>query len=407
MLRYAVIGGGIVGAALADRLAGEGASVTLLEQDRPGRATSRWSLAWLNAAAKTPEAYHRLNADGMRAWARLAAELDGHAWYRPVGNLEVADAGRRDRLEATVTRARAWGYAARLVDRDEAAGIEPALRLPDAPARDLSFAWFPEEGYLLTEPLVERLVARARRRGARVHTGDAGRVTGLQRAGEAAWGGGTERAGEAGQVTGAKGPGDRIIGVRTAAGDLVPADVVVCCAGRWTAGVAAMAGIRVPIVDPEPPGSTAPGFVVRVGPVEVPPTRVLHTPGVHLRPHGPHTVHLEAGDVTADLHTPEPVLRDLADTLLERARRVVPSLREARVQEYRVCVRPMPADGMPVAGAVGAVPGLYVVVTHSGVTLAAHLAELVTRELLEDVRLPELAPYRLERFTEDSGRAAS
>ncbi|WP_345363629.1 FAD-dependent oxidoreductase [Actinoallomurus liliacearum] len=379
MLRYAVIGGGIVGAALADRLAGEGASVTLLEQDRPGRATSRWSLAWLNAAAKTPEAYHRLNADGMRAWARLAAELDGAAWHRPVGNLQVADAARREQVEATVARARAWGYAARLVDRDEAAGIEPTLRLPDAPAQDLSLAWFPEEGYLLTEPLVERLVARARRHGARVRTGDAGRVTEIERS------------------------GGRVAAVRTAAGEPVPADVVVCCAGRWTSRVAAMAGLRVPLVDPEPPGSTAPGFVVRVGPVEHPPTRVLHTPRVHLRPHGPDTVHLEAGDVTADLHTPDAVQRELADTLLDRARLVVPSLREARVQEYRVCVRPMPADGMPVVGAVGAAPGLYVVVTHSGVTLAARLAELAARELLEEVRLPELEPYRNERFAEQVG----
>jgi glycine/D-amino acid oxidase-like deaminating enzyme len=373
-LRCVVIGGGIVGATLADRLAGEKATVVLLEQDRPGQATSRWSLAWLNAAAKAPEAYHRLNADGMRAWARLASELNGATWYRPVGNLQVAGTGRREQLEATVAWARTWGYAAHLVDRVEAVGIEPALRLPDAAPQDLRFAWFPEEGYLLTEPLVEQLVARARRRGAWVRTGDAGRVTGIERA------------------------GGRVTAVRTAAGERIPTDMVVCCAGRWTSEVAATAGVHVPMVDPEPPGSTAPAFVVRVGPAAPSPTRVLHTPDVHLRPHGPHTVHLEAGDITADLHTPEPVLNDLAHTLLNRARHVLPGLREARVQEYQVCVRPMPADGMPIVGAVDAVPGLYIAVTHSGVTLAARLAELATRELLEDVRLPQLEPYRIERF---------
>ncbi|MEU4895661.1 FAD-dependent oxidoreductase [Streptomyces sp. NPDC044780] len=378
MPRCVVIGSGIVGAALADRLAGEKAEVVLLEQGRPGQATSRWSLAWLNAAAKTPQAYHRLNADGMRAWARLATGLNGATWYRPVGNLRVADAGRREQLEATVARARAWGYAAHLVDREEAARIEPTVRLPDTASRNLSLAWFPQEGYLLTEPLVEQLVARARQRGASVRTGEAGRVTGIERV--------------AGRVT----------AVRTADGERIPADTVVCCAGRWTSEVAAMAGIRVPMVDPTPPGSTAPGFVARVGPVEPSPTRVLHTPGVNLRPHGPRTVHLEAGDMTADLHTPETHLRDLAHTLLDRARQLLPGLSQARVQEYRVCVRPMPADGMPVVGTVEAVPGLYIVVTHSGVTLAARLAELVTRELLEDIRLPQLEPYRIERFTATS-----
>jgi hypothetical protein len=40
-------------------------------------------------------------------------------------------------------------------------------------------AWFPEEGYLLTEPLVGQLVGLAAQHGVTVLTGEPGRVTGL------------------------------------------------------------------------------------------------------------------------------------------------------------------------------------------------------------------------------------
>ena len=77
--RYVVIGAGIIGACLALRLAEAGAEVTLLDQDQPGQATSRWSFAWLNSNDKSPRAYHELNHAGLRAWATLAGQLDGAA----------------------------------------------------------------------------------------------------------------------------------------------------------------------------------------------------------------------------------------------------------------------------------------------------------------------------------------
>ena len=69
-----------------------------------------------------------------------------------------SEAGRAE-LAARVQRLAEWGYPARLIDAAEAVTIEPALQLswPQAAA-----AWFPEEAYLLTEPLIERLIGRAR-----------------------------------------------------------------------------------------------------------------------------------------------------------------------------------------------------------------------------------------------------
>jgi glycine/D-amino acid oxidase-like deaminating enzyme len=368
--RCVVIGAGVLGASIAARLAAAGMSVTLLDQDEPGRGTSRWSFAWVNSNDKGPKPYHDLNYAGLRAWAEVAPGLDGAAWYRPAGNLELAtSATGRAELAARVRRLTGWGYPARLVDAAEAAGLEPAL-LPPGP--DAAAAWFPGEAYLLTEPLIERLVARAADRGASVLTGDRGRVTGLS-------------------------PGQ----VRTATGQVLSTDEIVCCAGRWTSLLTALASPTrpVPLVAWDTPRSPAPELVVRVGPV-IPavPTRVLHAPAIFLRPHSGGMLHLEAPDTPVDLHTPEAELRSLAAELLHRARRTVRGLDQARIVTYRVCVRPLPADGQSIVGRLPGAEWLYVAVTHSGVTLAAHLSRLIAAELATGASSAELAPFRPDRF---------
>jgi len=372
-----VIGAGVLGVCVAARLAEAGATVTLLEQALPGHGATRASFAWLNANEKVPRSYHDLNHAGMRAWAGLSASLGGAAWYRPAGNIEWADrAPGRAHLAARVRRLTDWGYPARKVDLAEAAVLEPSLRLPGQ-ASDTEVAWFPSEGYLLTGPLVSQLAGRAVQRGVTLLTGEPGRVTGLDAAD------GTVRA------------------VRTADGQLIPADVVVCCAGRWVPQLAALAGMTspVPLIGWAEPGAKAPGLVVQAGPVTPPgPVRVVHAPQIYLRPHHGGLVHLEAPDATVDLHTPEADLRRWAEELLRRARRVVRGLHHASVTSYQVCVRPMPADGRPIVGWLPGATGLYVAVTHSGVTLAAHLTQLITTELLSGRPVAELAPYRPGRF---------
>jgi D-hydroxyproline dehydrogenase subunit beta len=342
--------------------------VTLLEADQPGRATSRWSFAWVNSNDKGPRPYHDLNHAGIRAWAEFAPDLDGAAWYRPVGHLELT--ADPDELAARVRRLTEWGYPARLISAAEAAEIEPALLLPE-PGRTL--AWFPGEAYLLTEPLIERLVTRATGHGAVVLTGEAGRVTGL----------------DPGQVS-------------TAAGDVLAADEIVCCAGRWTPALTALASLSdpAPLVTWDTPGSSAPALVVRVGPAGPEgPARLIHTPELAVRPHSGGLVHLEAPDAAVDLHTPDAELRRWAAELCRRAGRAVRGLDEARVVAYRVCVRPLPADGQSIVGRLPGARWLYVAVTHSGVTLAARLSRLIAAELSAGAPSAELAPYRPDRFT--------
>ena len=176
---------------------------------------------------------------------------------------------------------------------------------------------------------------------------------------------------------------------------------MVCCAGRWTPVLAALSGAAVPLVPWDTRGSIAPGLAVRVGPVTPPgPVRVVHTPEISLRPHSGGLLHLEAEDAAAavDLHTPESELRRWAGELLSRARRTIRGLDHAQVVATKVCVRPLPPDGQSIVGRLPGPSGLYVAVTHSAVTLAAHLSRLIAEDLTTGTAPAPLADYTPARF---------
>ena len=70
-----VVGLGIVGACATWAAARAGARVVAFDAGIAGEGTSGTSFAWLNAVRKEPEAYHRLNADGMAAHPTLSEAI--------------------------------------------------------------------------------------------------------------------------------------------------------------------------------------------------------------------------------------------------------------------------------------------------------------------------------------------
>ena len=227
--------------------------------------------------------------------------------------------------------------------------------------------------------MVSHLVERAAAAGAKVMTGEPGRVTGF---GTAA--------------------GRRGAAVRTAAGQEIWRTRWCAAQARWVPQLAALAGAAcpVPLVPWAEPGAAAPGLVVQAGPGGLPgPGPDGARAPVHLRPQAGGLVHLEAPDAAVDLHTPERGSAALGQGAAEPGPPgVVRGLDDAAVTGYRVCVRPMPVDGRSIVGWLPGAGGVYVAVTHSGVTLGAHLAELIAAEVLGDGAEPELAPFRPDRF---------
>ncbi|MDL4814353.1 NAD(P)/FAD-dependent oxidoreductase [Actinomadura opuntiae] len=373
-MRILVIGAGIVGAALADRLArpldggrpGEGDTVTVVEEQWPGAGTSGTSYAWLNASDPADPVYHRFRTEALRTWRDLAAGLGDPSWYRPVGNVVWATADdAKARLAARVEGLAALGYAARLIDREELRALEPALNAPP----DVLIAHFPDEGYVHGGPAAQALALRAQQSGADIVTGHRAERLNLR--------------------------GDRVTGVRLDDGRDLDADLTICAAGRHAPALLATAGITLPLVDPAAPGSAAPCLVATTTPAPGALNGLVHAPELSARQAENGGLVLEADDIDAgvDESVPEERVRAAGDELLARGRTILPGL-TARVAGVRRCVRPLPVDGYPLVGPHR--PGLYTAVTHSGITLGPHLAELIDQEI-HGRPAEALAPYRPDR----------
>jgi glycine/D-amino acid oxidase-like deaminating enzyme len=163
--------------------------------------------------------------------------------------------------------------------------------------------------------------------------------------------------------------------VETPAGPISGATVVLA-AGVATAALSAPLGARVP-VEPSPSplfGLRAPAGLVRT---------VVSTEDFDLRQVAPDRLIAAA---------------DSPDRTLAAIRSTFHGAGGVELISTRHGVRPMPADGEPIVGPVAAVPGLYVAVMHSAVTLAAAVGRLVARELVDGAIEPALAGCRPDRF---------
>lgn len=364
MFDVAVIGAGILGAATAYRLALAGRRVVILEAGEPGAGTTGNSFAWLNAVHKEPEAYHRLNAAGIAEYRALAEELGDEIGLHWSGALEWAatpaeQAAQRERVGRLVAR----DYAAAWLRPDEAVALEPGLVI--APAVD-GVAHYPGDGWVDAPRLVRTLLARAVAEGAELWRGA---HADLAPAG-------------AGRVR-----------VRTAEHGEVATEAVIVCGGGAVGRLLAEAGVALPV-------RRQPGLLAVTTLLAERPRQILYAPGFHMRADAGGGLLLGADDTDAltDEDTPPGPPPAYAQVLLDRARAVWPPARNAELAAVRIGVRPVPADGLTVAGRVPGTTNAWVTVTHSGITLGPLIGRLLAAEITGDAPDPRLASFRPDRF---------
>ncbi|UCI31411.1 NAD(P)/FAD-dependent oxidoreductase [Mesorhizobium sp. B4-1-4] len=349
-----VIGAGIIGASIAWHLTKAGARVTVIADSAAGGVATPNSFAWINASWGNPEPYFRLRTRAMAEWTRLAKDLPGVplSWCGGLcWDLSAAD------LETYAEEHSSWGYGIERVDRAAAARIEPNLtELPD-------FALHvAQEGVAEPVATTKALLADAERHGARILTST---VTALVQS------------------------NGRITGVDTSHG-LIAADEVVIAAGVGSPDIAATAGVSLPI-------ETPPGLIVHSRPYRKLLNGLVLAERLHMR-------QTAEGRIIAgsDFGGGDPGV-DAEVTARELFAVMKAMLRDSDGLEldfHTVGYRPTPVDGFPVIGRAGGMDGLYVAVTHSGITLAPAVGLFATREILGGERDPLLAPYGLGRFAQ-------
>jgi sarcosine oxidase, subunit beta len=213
-----IVGGGIMGLALAWNLAGRGESdVLVLERGYLCEGASGRNGGGVRAQFSTPS-HIELAKESIDFMGRFAQELGINVWLRRGGYLFLAKDRETLRLLENGARLhRAHGLATRIIDAGEAGALVPQLDT----SKFIAASWNPDDGVVFPWPFLWGYADGARKRGVRVEVFT--RVTGLDV--------------EAGAIR----------AVRTDRGT-VRADRVVIACGAWSPSVAAMAGVALPNV---------------------------------------------------------------------------------------------------------------------------------------------------------------
>ncbi len=354
-----IVGGGIIGLAIAWRARSRGAAVTLLERELAGGGTSRVAAGMLAPVAEVEfgAAGRRALELGLRSatlWPGFAAELEQAAGL-PVGLLATGTlllAGDEDdarELERQLAFRESLGLRVQRLRASEARELEPAL----APRLRMALR-APDDHSVDPRLVLAALRAACLAAGVRL----------------------CEHAPVARVLLGAGSA--RVTGVALEDGEQIGAETVVLAAGPWSAAIAGLpdgAGVPVRPVKGQivrlrdPAGAGLLGAVARFR-------------GGYLVPRGDGRYVLGA-TVEEQGFRAQPTAGGVYE-LLRDAGELLPGISELEIEELCVGFRPGTPDNVPAIGA-GALGGLVWATGHhrNGILLAPLTAQLVA-DLLEN-----------------------
>lgn len=211
-----IVGGGFIGNAIAYHLAGEGASVLLLEAGGLGSGSSGACGGRAQVAEGHPGLHLQLVMLGLARLEQLEDELDCGFDWRRLGNIMLIRRPEHwQEWVAQVAQLKSLGLPADMLDPAALRQAEPELCLDDY----LCGAWC-LEGHLHPQKYCWAFARAARRHGATLAAHEP--VIGLERAGQ------------------------RLTAVRTPQGRYA-AGAVLVAAGAWSGQVLALAGAHLPV----------------------------------------------------------------------------------------------------------------------------------------------------------------
>jgi glycine oxidase len=363
-----VVGGGIIGMAIAWRARRRGMTVTLLERDGAGEATSHVAAGMLAPVVEVEfgEAGRRLLDLGLRSlglWPAFATDLESSTGTSVgllrTGTLLIArDEDEARELERQLAFRRSLGLEVARLRASEAREREPAL----APTLRLALE-APDDHSV--DPRLVLAALRSACDSAGVQLREHAQVASVE----------------------LNGAGARVTGVRLQDGEGVAAGHVVLAAGPWSEqieGLPADAGVRVRPVK---------GQIVR-----------LRDPAGHgllrrvVRFDGGYVVPREDGRYVLGATVEErgfelePTAGGIYE-LLREAHELVPGISEMEIEELSVGLRPGTPDNGPVIGPAE-VEGVIWATGHyrNGILLAPLTAELVVGLLQGDSSISDVSP---------------
>jgi glycine/D-amino acid oxidase-like deaminating enzyme len=361
---FAVLGGGLVGAATAWGLARLGRRVVVLDEGDVAHRASRgnFALVWVQSKGLGMPRYAAWTRQSSDLWSGLADELKRETgidtrFERPGGFSLALDEAELERRVAMLRRLHnqpemTVALGTEIVDRGRLAGMLPEIG-PDV----VGGVYCPFDGHANSLKLLRALHAGMQHHGA------------------------VYRGGCAVQAIEPVAHGFRI---RHEGGETRAARVVLA-AGIGNARLAPMVGLEAKVR----PQRGQILVTERLQPF-------LRHPVVTVRQTDEGSVML--GDSQEEAGFDDSVRTDVLATIARRATRMFPLLGRANVVRSWAALRVMTRDGFPIYAASARHPGAFLVTCHSGVTLAAAHAYVLAPMLAAGALAPDLAAFAPERF---------
>jgi len=211
----AIIGAGIMGCSCAYELARRGLKVGVLEKDTIGAGSTGKSSALIRQHYSN-ELTARMALHSLRAFENMEEDLGSDVGFTRTGFIAVTSAKDHAGLKANVALQHRVGIRSELLAPDALREIMPGIETSDLVAG----AYEPEAGYADPNLTVNAYATAARRHGAVILLNT--------------------------PVTGVRFVGDKVAGVDTP-DEGYDAPVVLNCAGPWSARVARLTGVELPV----------------------------------------------------------------------------------------------------------------------------------------------------------------
>jgi glycine/D-amino acid oxidase-like deaminating enzyme len=366
-----IVGGGIVGAAIAMYCARAGAAVTLLEKTAPAAGTTSKSGAWINALMDDPH-YMKVRLDSIARWQALDKPLGMDVtWGGYVGFTDRP--GERGRMARQSSQLAAAGHPTRSLDLAALKQISPELNpgnLVEATYADLN-------GHVDPTHATQRFITAAISAGARVLYPCP--VTAIEPA---------------------KSP---LVGVTVVTPQgRMQFDHLIIATGVDAPALLAPLGYKLQL-------QHSPGALVHTKPMPIITRHVYEGPTplwwkqmtdgsvVGLEASVPPNLPVHAEIRSHPMEFPPGIAEMHGARIISKLAVYTPAFAKAEFDHMTLGFRPMPTDGFPIVGPVPGVPGVTLCVTHSGVSLAPVLGAYMVREIIEKKVEPMLAPYRPSR----------
>jgi glycine oxidase len=366
----AVVGGGVIGLAVAWRAAQRGMSAIVLERTEPGAGASRVAagmIAPISEASPKEQSLLRLSLASASAYPGFVGELTDASGLDPgylgCGTLAAArDRDEAEALERELSMRTGLGLPVRRLRASEARRLEPGL----APALRLALD-VPDDHVIDPRALTAALGEALRRAGGRMRTGC--------------------------EVAEVAVRGGRARGVRLAAAEEVGAEQVVIAAGVWSSSLVGIPehaqvplrpvkGQTLQMHDP-----TGPGLL----------TRVLRMSPGYIVPRGDGRYVLGATMEERGFDTT--ITAGAIFELLRDAIELLPGIAELVIDELVAGLRPTTPDNAPVLGP-GALDGLQWATGHyrHGILLTPITAEILSAALAGEEPHELAARFGAARF---------